>query len=90
MYLDPPFGLASELLVEGDSAGPEVTGSWTPFRSQEQPPDVQPVLSMFGGQPFLDEEGNLLYRFPSLQKTTVDQVTTATLMPPSNLDHRAW
>ncbi|WJX81394.1 hypothetical protein P8452_64281 [Trifolium repens] len=30
---------------------------------------ILPVLLRFDGQPVVDEEGNILYRFPSLQKT---------------------
>ncbi|XP_038702225.1 uncharacterized protein At5g03900, chloroplastic isoform X2 [Tripterygium wilfordii] len=34
---------------------------------------VLPVLLRFDGQPEIDEEGNILYRFPSLQRTASSQ-----------------
>ncbi|CAI0462254.1 unnamed protein product [Linum tenue] len=34
---------------------------------------VLPVLLKFDGQPEIDEEGNILYRFPSLQRTASSQ-----------------
>ncbi|PHU00588.1 hypothetical protein BC332_30375 [Capsicum chinense] len=34
---------------------------------------VLPVLLRFDGQPEVDEEGNILYRFPSLQRTAAPQ-----------------
>ncbi|XVE75966.1 hypothetical protein DITRI_Ditri12bG0134700 [Diplodiscus trichospermus] len=34
---------------------------------------VLPVLLQFDGQPEIDEEGNILYRFPSLQRTASSQ-----------------
>ncbi|XP_076906839.1 uncharacterized protein At5g03900, chloroplastic-like [Bidens hawaiensis] len=34
---------------------------------------ILPVLLRFDGQPEVDEEGNILYRFPSLQRTAASQ-----------------
>ncbi|KVI03572.1 hypothetical protein Ccrd_018135 [Cynara cardunculus var. scolymus] len=34
---------------------------------------ILPVLLRFDGQPEVDEEGNILYRFPSLQRTATSQ-----------------
>ncbi|KAL8526366.1 hypothetical protein ACS0TY_015545 [Phlomoides rotata] len=34
---------------------------------------ILPVLLQFDGQPEVDEEGNILYRFPSLQRTAAPQ-----------------
>ncbi|KAJ0028586.1 hypothetical protein Pint_36010 [Pistacia integerrima] len=34
---------------------------------------ILPVLLRFDGQPEIDEEGNILYRFPSLQRTASSQ-----------------
>ncbi|XP_030531706.1 uncharacterized protein At5g03900, chloroplastic [Rhodamnia argentea] len=36
---------------------------------------ILPVLLRFDGQPEIDEEGNILYRFPSLQRTASSQRT---------------
>jgi hypothetical protein len=33
---------------------------------------VLPALIKFEGEPFVDEEGHLMYRFPSLQTTVSD------------------
>ena len=40
---------------------------------------VVPALVRFGGSPEVDQDNNLIYRFPSLQKTGRRQVTTYTL-----------
>ena len=39
---------------------------------------VVPALVRFGGSPEVDQDNNLIYRFPSLQKTGRRQVTTYT------------
>ncbi|XP_031384340.1 uncharacterized protein At5g03900, chloroplastic isoform X2 [Punica granatum] len=36
---------------------------------------ILPVLLRFDGQPEIDEEGNILYRFPSLQRTASSQLS---------------
>ncbi|KAM6592855.1 hypothetical protein CsatA_000558 [Cannabis sativa] len=45
----------------------------TSGRSADDDSYILPVLLRFDGQPEIDEEGNILYRFPSLQRTASSQ-----------------
>lgn len=59
-FLDPP--IPNEDSVSGTS-GLSTDDSY-----------ILPALIKFGGEPFVDEEGHLLYRFPSFQRTVVQRV----------------
>ena len=50
-------------------APPPVTSA--PYKDESF---VLPALLRLGGEPFVDEQGRLLYRFPSLQRTSVARV----------------
>ncbi len=54
----------------------DITRDQLPDRAALTPNEslVVPVLARFGGTPEVDREGNLLYRFPSLQVTGSAQV----------------
>ena len=59
-FLDPPAPSASAI---SGASGIEMDDSF-----------VLPALIKFGGEPFVDEEGHLLYRFPSFQRTVIQRV----------------
>jgi hypothetical protein len=59
-FLDPPVPDAAS--VSG-SSGIETDDSF-----------VLPALVKFGGEPFVDDAGHLLYRFPSFQRTVIQRV----------------
>ena len=59
-FLDPP----SSSSAEAGSSGVETDDAF-----------VLPALIKFGGEPFVDEEGHLLYKFPSLQRTVLQRVS---------------
>ena len=74
-YLDPP-PMASAFDDDWDEVGTNIPTSASGSSSEPQRDEayVLPALIKFGGEPFVDDEGHLLYRFPSLQRTVVQRV----------------
>ena len=76
-YLDPPSTATSPALNEWgtpSSASMAASSSSQVEADQKDESFVLPALIKFGGEPFVDEEGHLLYRFPSLQRTVLQRV----------------
>ena len=74
-YLDPPQFMSA---FDDDWDEVRTTMSTSASGSSSEPQRdeayVLPALIKFGGEPFVDDEGHLLYRFPSLQRTVVQRV----------------
>ena len=70
-FLDPPALRASSSGDFGDTAS---TSEEVEDPTYGDESFVLPALIKFGGEPFVDDKGYLLYRFPSLQRTGVSQV----------------
>ncbi|XP_020204407.1 uncharacterized protein At5g03900, chloroplastic [Cajanus cajan] len=67
------IGLLVFLLGRTSWAGVALrTGLLSPILDDES--YILPVLLRFDGQPEVDEEGNILYRFPSLQRTASQKI----------------
>ncbi|PNH00520.1 hypothetical protein TSOC_013653, partial [Tetrabaena socialis] len=66
-FLDPPEPAPVPMprALYGSSAAQE------PYVPYPDEGFVLPALIKFGGEPVVDEEGRLLYRFPALQRTGV-------------------
>ncbi|XP_050379543.1 LOW QUALITY PROTEIN: uncharacterized protein LOC126796869 [Argentina anserina] len=51
---------------------------------------ILPVLSRFEGQPLIDEEGNILYQFPSLQHTAKTRTVTPSVRKSGKFLREKW
>lgn len=60
-FLDPP---------DLDTAREQRSSAMATTATYPDESFVLPALIKFGGEPFVDEEGHLLYRFPQLQATS--------------------
>ena len=83
-FLDPPPPLHASSSSK-NSSGPASASDGSDGAIYSDESFVLPALIKFGGEPFVDEEGHLLYRFPSLQRTGVSRVRPAPLVVCSSL-----
>lgn len=82
---DPNQGIEEErwkligqyIVSNGGVIAAEELAPYLDVRTEEERDDsyILPVLLRFDGQPEVDEEGNILYRFPSLQRTASSRRT---------------
>ncbi|KAL6575000.1 hypothetical protein OROMI_012285 [Orobanche minor] len=80
---DPNQGIAEErwklvgqyITSSGGIVAAEELAPYLDLDSEEMDDDsyILPVLLLFDGQPEVDEKGNILYHFPSLQRTAAPQ-----------------
>ncbi|KAG2434871.1 hypothetical protein HYH02_012071 [Chlamydomonas schloesseri] len=77
-YLDPPEPADPPTGRYGSSSG-SGTDPYIPYPDENF---VLPALIKFGGEPYVDEAGHILYRFPALQLTGVKNKRPANRFSP--------